>query len=54
MELVELLREVVQRVGPLREAKGSWCNQDPCRRLDELVDVCEEVIDEGLLIGRGL
>lgn len=54
MELVELLRLVVDKIGPLVESdKTVWRSQDPGRDLERLVVQCCKVLDKGLLIGRG-
>ena len=52
MELVELLRLVIEKVEPLRQGPGGY-GQDPNGLLYQLVAVAEQVVDDGLLIGRG-
>jgi hypothetical protein len=54
VELVDLVREVVEKVGRLAEPSSfSLDRQDPDGRLRRLVEDAEEVLDRGLLIGRG-
>lgn len=55
MELVELLRMVVEKVSPLVEKH--WTGKeshDPDGDLEKLVECARRVLDAGLLIGRGL
>jgi hypothetical protein len=55
MELVDLVREVVEKVGRIAEPPVSYYGypQDPDRLLRRLVEDAEAVLDRGLLIGRG-
>jgi hypothetical protein len=50
VELVDLLREVVEKVGRIAEPPGRL---DPDGLMLRLVRVAEAVLDRGLLIGRG-
>ena len=55
MELVDLLRELVEKLEPLVE-HGSFGQtfHDPDRNIERLVVQAGRVLDKGLLIGRGV
>lgn len=55
MELVDLLRELVDRLSPFieRDSEGQR-KHDPNRDLERLVVLAGRVLDDGLLIGRGV
>jgi hypothetical protein len=55
MELVELLRKVMDRLEPFVE-RGEYGrrDQDPDRDIEKVVAAAARVIDRGLLIGRGV
>jgi hypothetical protein len=55
MELVELLRQVVDELAPFVERGTRWREiHDPGGSMERLVKCAEEVLDGGLLIGRGV
>ena len=54
MELIELLRQVVEKLAPFVERDG-WGQRlhDPDRMIERLVEAAGQVLDDGLLIVRG-
>ena len=55
MELVELLKQVVEKLGPLVEM--GWYGRmkhDPDGEIERVVDSATKIVEKGLLIGRGI